>query len=270
MPAPSLFAQESLVIDGAGVAAGFSMIFRAGSFAEGIASARRLQAGWASLPAPRAGEDLRKAREMNVLVRVPARDAARIFEFARGGLGVHATAALSRRSRQSALEAYADAIAGKPAAEVPPLWLEFAPQKIDDRVDALAAERMRSARLDSVRAAYRSILSRTGIAAARLAHQEMKVALNGARHGAARLRMLWATAGLLEARFRAYARELPRSQCLWAVSAAAAGRAPEEFARERGEAEWLREARRCVDKLANYQIDLEAIAAGCEEGADDA
>lgn len=114
------------------------------------------------------------------------------------------------------------------AADASGLIVVLRADLLDDAIDPIVEARMRSAPTATIAAAYRVLIGRAGVSAAKMAFQRLSRALNGARY-----------AGLARP---------PRLLCV-------PGRAQEDLAS--GQAE----ARLALDKLANYQIDLDAIAA---------
>lgn len=115
--------------------------------------------------------------------------------------------------------------------------------RLDAVLNPVLASRMTTAPIETIRAAYRLLYGRVGASLAKAAYRRMRIAFNGAR---------WE---LLKERG---ARE---PALVWDLTGRPEGL--EDVAPERG---W-EEARRMLDKLANYQIDLDAVAASLEEGA---
>lgn len=129
--------------------------------------------------------------------------------------------------------------------------------------DSIAHARMDSAPTDFIRAAYRLLVGRVGWAVAAVCRRRLSAALNGARFaalaakGAPRpLLLVSAPADRLG--------EFAAPETAWAVPFAAAGAVPAPVP-GRALEEGYDEAKRLVDKLANYQIDLDAVAGELQE-----
>lgn len=143
----------------------------------------------------------------------------------------------------------------------------FFVSRVDTAVDALLEEKLRRAGQESERAALKALLGRAAIANAKLAYQRFKVAFNGARFkaleplGAKPQRVLWASTGAKNPAYRdvVYVEELigPRTVNTMPVETLDAFR---DHGRPRPSLEEdLDAARLAVDKLANYQIDLDRV-----------
>lgn len=151
--------------------------------------------------------------------------------------------------------------------------LRLCPYAIDGFVDRIVAERMRAAPADSIKASYRVLLGNIGIAAARMAFRRLNTALNSRRFAALKesgmaaprllLDLVEASADGVEAT-RKYV-----SAC--AHPAAAFLLSPRQLPMLEG---WepagpglgddYAGAKFKIDKLANYQIDLNRVAEDLE------
>jgi hypothetical protein len=143
-------------------------------------------------------------------------------------------------------------------------FLGVRPAELDEAVDRVVRARMESAPSDSIRASYRVLLGRVGIAFARLAFRRLKTALNSARFAAVsgpapRLAVLGAGADagrLFEA--------LHHEDVLFVLGDRARREVEGRVLRGPGIDGEYAEAKMTIDKLANYQIDLGAVAADLE------
>jgi hypothetical protein len=161
----------------------------------------------------------------------------------------------------AALEAALEALAREPETA---FFLGLRPWELDESVDRILASRMSAAPTESIRASYRTLLGKVGNSLARVAFRRLKTALNSERFsrlGAAAPRMLIDCVGGDPAAALA---QLHSPEAVFWVGARR--RAEAEAARPSGPglAHGFSEAKRTLDKLANYQIDLCAIGAELE------
>lgn len=110
-----------------------------------------------------------------------------------------------------------------------PLRVDMPIARLDAEMDRILAERVRTAPNAIIRSVYSAMMGRIGAAHAAVCRRRLEVFVNGARFAALR------RGGVPE---------------------------PELFAA--GSETDPAEARRLLDKLPNYQIDLEAVCAGLE------
>ena len=151
--------------------------------------------------------------------------------------------------------------------------LRLRPFAVDEFVDRIVEDCMRAAPTDSIRASYRVILGHIGVAVARMAFRVLGTTLNSARfsglkekggqaprllidlvevapHGVEATRRYAAECRHPDAAFLLSPRQLPMLED-WEPAGPGLG---DDYAEAKGK----------VDKLANYQIDLNRVAADLE------
>lgn len=143
-------------------------------------------------------------------------------------------------------------------------YLGVRPWELDEAVDRLLRARMDRAPSDSIKASHRVLLGKVGASLARVAFRSLRTALNSERFsrlGAPEPRLLIDCLGADPA---AAIAELHHPEAAFWVGEkrrAEAEAAPESGAGLAGE---FAQAKRTLDKLANYQIDLGAVGADLE------
>ena len=217
-----------------------------------------------------AGPFLVRVGRPNLLLQVQT--GAATPSLARGlaaeGCGVHFAGVHSPARLDAVLEGWLCGLETRAVAhaslEGAACFFEVRPERIDRTFDAILHARMDAAPNDSIAAAYRVLLGRVGWAVAVVCRRRLAMAGNGARlaalakKGAPRPVLLVTASPARLAEFAAPGVEL-------AVPYAAASDLPprpEGAALDSG----YDEGKRTLDKLANYQLDLDRIAAEIEAG----
>lgn len=165
---------------------------------------------------------------------------------------LHAPALLDAR-----LEAWLKALEGGSRA---PAVFRLEPDAVDQVFDSILRQRMDSAPTDFIRAAYRVLVGRVGWAVAAVCRRRLATAANGARFAALR------AAGapepvLLVCTEPARLAEFASPGAVLAVPYGTAARGLPARPEGRALDEGFDEAKRMLDKLANYQLDLDTVAA---------
>ncbi len=151
--------------------------------------------------------------------------------------------------------------------------LRLRPFLIDEYIDRIVNERMRAAQTDSIRASNRVLLGRVGVSLARLMLRRLQTALNSSRfallkeNGAKPPRLLidlaeTAPSGIEVA--RRYAAECAHPDAAFLLSPRQLPMFEGWEPTGPGLGDGFADAKFMVDKLANYQIDLNRVAEDLE------
>lgn len=228
--------------------------------------------------APRRGAPaspfLARIGRANILLQVPTDSAtpALARSLAAEGKAVHFAGVHSPARLDAVLEGWLGGLETRAAAggslEGAVSIFEVDAERIDRTFDAILRARMAAAPTDSIAAAYRVLLGRVGWAVAAVCRRRISMAGNGAR-AAALAKKGAPRPGLLVMAPLERLAEFEAPGVALAVPYAAAlnlpgGRAPRPggTALDTG----YDEGKRLCDKLANYQLDLDRIAAELEAG----
>ncbi len=193
----------------------------------------------------------------NLVGQVPAR------ETPPKGKAFHARGICSPARLDASLEAWLGGLEGQKGELTSCLALFGVDAiRLDRTFDAIALQRMDGAPTDFIRAAYRLLLGRVGTAVAAVCRRRLATAVNGARFKALARRGAPRPVLLVEAA-AAKAAEFAAPDTLVAVPYEAAVSLPPLPA---GSAldEAYDASKGLLDKLANYQIDLDVIAGELE------
>lgn len=207
-----------------------------------------------------------RVRRANLVARIAVRgDApAEARRLAAAGVACH-FAWLGAPSRLDAvLEGWLSGLEARAAEakDLPAAWFGVDAGRLEGVWDSIANARIAGAPTDSVRSAYRLLVGRVGWAVAAVCRRRLSAALNGARFkalsnkGAPRPRLLVRVPPGRLAEFSAPETDLavPFAAAV-ALPAVPGGRVLEEG---------YDEAKRLLDKLANYQLDLDVVSGELE------
>lgn len=203
----------------------------------------------------------------NVFLRLSAgADApAAALAWASAGQALHLAGLHAPARFDAALEGWLTGLEARAAEgkDLPPALFGVDVGRLERAFDSIAYQRMDSAPTDSIRASYRVLVGRVGWAVAAVCRRKLSTALNGRRFaalalkGAPRLRLLVSASPERLPELAAPETDLavPYASAI-ALPAVPTGRALEDA---------YDDAKRLLDKLANYQIDLDVIAGELEE-----
>ncbi len=214
-----------------------------------------------------------EAKARNLMPEVPASDegvkAARTL--AAAGIPFAASGIINRKRADEFLEAYMNGLQDRVNKELDAgqaaMALHVPVGRIDAHLDPVLDERRRAAPIETIGAAYRVLIGRVGVSTAKMINRDLKRRLNSAR---------WELLAAHQAvkPFCVFTFE-PRSEDkkveLWGEGAASVvdypGLASAVKAAD-GKAldDDLDDARFKLDKLANYQFDMDHVAANIEGG----
>ena len=203
----------------------------------------------------------------NVFLRLPVRgDApAAARRLAAAGTALHLAGLNAPGRFDAALEGWISGLEARAAAggELAPAILGVDVGRLERAFDSIAYQRMDSAPTDSIRAAYRVLIGRVGWAVAAVCRRRLALTLNSRRFAALALKGAPRPLLLVSAPAARLA-EFASPETLLAVPYAAATDLPPVPA-GRALEDAYDDAKRMLDKPANYQIDLDVIAGELEE-----
>lgn len=196
----------------------------------------------------------------NVFLRLPPTSPASVMAWAAAGQPVHLAGLHAPALFDAALDGWLAGLEARAATgkDLPAAFFGVDVGRLEHAFDSIAYQRMNSAPTDSIRASYRVLVGRVGWAVAAVCRRKLSTALNGRRFaglalkGAPRPRLLLSAPVERLAELTAPETDLavPYSAAV-ALPTAPTGRALEDA---------YDDAKRLLDKLANYQIDLDVIA----------
>lgn len=152
-------------------------------------------------------------------------------------------------------------------------FLRLQPFVIDELLDHILEDRMRTAPTDSIKASYRVLLGRVGISFAKIVFRRLNTALNSARFAelkemgvpAPRLLIDLVDAAPHGAKLtQRYLSECAHPDAAFLLSVRQLSMVAQRQASGPGLGDEFAEAKSKIDKLANYQIDLDRVAEDLE------